>query len=146
MLNKFLLFGIIFAVALAGLAFAGFVPGVSPILLGDGSSNPSFDEGSLVSGSKLGTYLVTSRSMEPTILPGAIIDCQNVAFDSLKANDLIVFRVPNNENLAIVSRIVQIGNSNFVVKGDNNNFLYPWDVTESLLIGNVTYIDNPLVY
>jgi len=68
------------------------------------------------------TFIVLSDSMEPNIMSGDLIFTKDVAFSSLKENDIIAFR--NKDEKIVTHRIKAIDEKNpncFITKGDANN-------------------------
>jgi signal peptidase I len=110
--------------AILAWGYFGSIPYVSP----------------LVHGQK---YLaVVGPSMEPTIKVGATIAYEQVPFQELKLDDIIVFKRPG-DNVLIVARIIGVLPEGLQTKGDNNLNPYPWNITATEYFGKVVRIDNP---
>ncbi|MFA6609203.1 MAG: signal peptidase I, partial [Candidatus Paceibacterota bacterium] len=78
-------------------------------------------------------FIVTSASMEPAIKYGSLVFTKSVDPKLLKVGDIIAFSSPNNSKDFILHRVNQIKSSSplhFATKGDNNNVLDQWDVTD----------------
>jgi hypothetical protein len=88
------------------------------------------------------TYIITSTSMEPTIKTGATIVYMPVPFESLRIDDIIIFREPNHITRINVARIIEIYPSGLATKGDHNLVPYSYNVTAPFLLGKVTRINN----
>ena len=146
-MNKIPVFGAVIGIVVLaltlGLAFAGYIPVLSPLIRGENSAPALSPVSSPTPSSNLRTFTVVSSSMEPTIMPGGKIVCEEVPFDSLKISDIIVYRSPMEDGSAIAARIVSINSDNAITKGDNNPSNFPWNVNASLLIGKVVQINNP---
>jgi hypothetical protein len=113
-------------VAVVGWGYYGSIPVISP----------------LVHGEKFLTMI--SNSMLPTIRQGATLAYDNkVPFSDLKVSDIIVFTRPG-ENLFAFGRIIGIAPDGLQVKGDGYQSPYPWNITESLYVGKIVRVDNPL--
>lgn len=89
------------------------------------------------------SYTVASISMEPTIKSGATIRYMPVPFESLRIDDIIIFKDPNHITRIAVARIVGIGPDGLATKGDHNLIPNPYNVTAPFLLGKVTQINNP---
>ena len=63
--------------------------------------------------------VVLSNSMKPSFSVGSVIYYQVVPADSLKKNDIVVFKSKKNEYIA--HRIIGIENGFIETKGDSNN-------------------------
>ena len=132
---------VVIIIVILGSAYAGLVPILSPLLRGGSSPSPSSETSPSPLSEK--TFTITSSSMEPTIKQGATVFVQVVPFESLQVNDIIVYKQPYNQAVAIVSRVVQINANGLVTQGDSNGGPDPWNVTAPLLIGKVVQINNP---
>jgi signal peptidase len=78
------------------------------------------------------SYIVTSSSMEPTILTGSLVLTSYKNPKGLKKGDIVTFIQPGNPKNTIVHRIVAINNKeslSFQTKGDHNNTLDTWAVS-----------------
>jgi hypothetical protein len=89
------------------------------------------------------TYILTSNSMEPTIKTGATIVYTPVPFESLRIDDIILFKEPNHITRIKVARIIEIYPSGLATKGDHDLVLYAYNITAPFLLGKVTQINNP---
>lgn len=80
---------------------------------------------------------VPTKSMEPTIKAGDSIIFKKISYDSCDVGDIIIYKSESGETkgLYIVHRIVEITDSGFIVKGDNNTLVDDELVTADMLIG-----------
>jgi hypothetical protein len=80
--------------------------------------------------------------MKPTFQPGDCILFEEVRIEKLRKGDVIVFSSESAEGEDIVHRIIDIGETSFKVRGDNN----PEDVTELVpfqrVLGRVTALER----
>jgi signal peptidase I len=91
-------------------------------------------------------------SMSPTINHGDAVMVYGVAFHSLHAGDIIVFKDPRGGSQTIVHRIVAVqddgnGSTYLLTKGDNTNTnptIDPWKVTQQYYLSKVILV-VPLV-
>ena len=116
-------------VSIVGLSFVQFIPILSPTLHNVASGDKS--------------VVMSGPSMQPTVKQGATVYYKSVPFDSLKVNDIIIYKDPQIPSGMILSRITQIDSDGLVTKGDFNSAAYSWKVNASMLIGKVTEIHNP---
>ncbi len=87
---------------------------------------------------------VASGSMIPTLNVGDLIIVQggftisdvNAAYGT---GDVIVFHKPRDPDELIVHRAVENHSSYLKTKGDNNNGLDPWEITDADLVGKVVF-------
>jgi signal peptidase I len=124
-----LIVAVLVIVSLIGLSFVQFIPILSPTLH------------DVTSGDK--SVVMSSLSMEPTVKQGATVYYKSVPYDSLKVNDIIIYKDPQIPSNMILSRITQIDSDGLVTKGDFNVAAYFWKVNATMLIGKVTEIHNP---
>jgi hypothetical protein len=89
------------------------------------------------------SFTLTDTSMEPTIKNGATIVYMPVPFESLRIDDVIIFKEPNHISRIAVARITGIDPNGLATKGDHNLVPNPYDVTAPFLLGKVTQINNP---
>ncbi len=89
------------------------------------------------------TLSIGSGSMSPQINKGDIVIVEKIKEDeiaTLKEGDVLVFE---QEGVVVVHRIEEISEKNdsylFSTKGDNNNDVDNWVVTEDRIIGKVLY-------
>jgi signal peptidase I len=92
--------------------------------------------------------LVLSGSMEPTISTGSVVAIKPVENKtSLKANDVITFYSPIQENKIITHRILEVKgegeNTEYITQGDNNGVKDPMPIPASKVIGKYSGIQVP---
>lgn len=78
------------------------------------------------------SYVVVSSSMEPTIDTGSIIYVR--ATDSYRPGDIVTFV---EDDRIITHRIVGTTANGFLIKGDANDRVDEWQVTEQEIIGEL---------
>ncbi len=92
--------------------------------------------------------VITSNSMEPTILENSACIIEYRKPSEVKVDDILVYRY--NRGL-IAHRVVDIKGGNggvgsekrlFITKGDNNKFIDGVEVTEGMVVGVVVEIMN----
>lgn len=86
--------------------------------------------------SEYGEYLVhplKGISMEPAFKGGDWVVSIMTPFDEIKKGDVIAFSHPTDGN-GIMHRVIYIGDDYVVAKGDNNLYIDPYEITESLYI------------
>lgn len=79
---------------------------------------------------------VLTKSMEDEIKAGSFITYKK--FDEYKLDDVIVFKV---ENKLIVHRVIEVKDTGFITKGDNNkesDYHLFGEINDSQIIGKVT--------
>ena len=86
---------------------------------------------------------VGGSSMVPTIKDGATVSYESVPFESLKIDDIIIFKKPDNDVLAL-ARVIQITSEGLETRADNSVSPYPWKITSKEYVGKIVGIDNPL--
>lgn len=74
--------------------------------------------------------------MYPNINPGDIVVVENKNKASLNKNDIITFKANNS---VITHRIVDIKDSVYITKGDNNDVVDPFNVTYEDILGKVLF-------
>lgn len=83
------------------------------------------------------SYTISSRCMEPKILPGDLVIVESVNTQSLKNGEIITF---NSNNSIVTHRIIEIENRVFKTKGDNKNVKDDDLVYKNEVIGRVVKI------
>ena len=64
--------------------------------------------------------IISTDSMEPKVHVGTLIIENKVSFDSLQVGDIITYTRPNEKNIKVTHRIIDINeDGTLVVKGDN---------------------------
>ena len=79
------------------------------------------------------SFVVVSGSMEPSIKTGSVAFTREVDSKTIKTGDIIAFTSPNNPNDTILHRVDSISSTDpltFKTKGDHNNDIDAWDVTD----------------
>ena len=82
------------------------------------------------------TFTILTGSMYPKINPGDIVVVVNKNKVNLNKNDVITFRA---NNTIITHRIVDIKDSTYITKGDNNDVVDPFTVTDEDILGKVLF-------
>ena len=82
------------------------------------------------------TYTILTGSMCPNINPGDIVVVVNKNKASLNKNDIITFKA---NNTVITHRIVDIKDSTYITKGDNNNVVDPFTINYEDILGKVIF-------
>lgn len=85
--------------------------------------------------------LVVTGSMEPTIMTNAVVMMEPVDFEDIDINDIIVYNC-KEVGYNVVHRVVAIGLNELYTKGDNNDNIDRWAVTENMVNGRVVSIYN----
>lgn len=86
--------------------------------------------------------VIISGSMEPVLKVGGILYYKENDLSSFKENDILVYKL----NKHIIShRIVNITNTGFITKGDNNLSLDTYEVNGSQVIGKGTDWSIPYI-
>lgn len=87
----------------------------------------------------ISTHAVVTGSMEPEIRTGSVV-FSHMGTDKLKVGDVIVFTSPENQNVTVVHRIVDVDeDGNFITKGDNNDKNDNWTVFSENVVGEVFF-------
>lgn len=79
---------------------------------------------------------VVSDSMKPLYRQGDQLIIEKTTFDTIKANDVIVFSYPTSV-IPVVHRVVEIREAIFIARGDNCPLDDVQHVEKSWLIGRV---------
>lgn len=83
------------------------------------------------------TYVVSSGSMEPGLPVGSVIVVRTIDVDDVQRGDVVTFRLPTGD--VTTHRVVEIDQRGLSTKGDANDDIDPWVVTEDALLGEVRY-------
>lgn len=83
----------------------------------------------------LSSYVIVSGSMEPTIKTGSLSFISPIKDSNLYKDDIIAFKSPDNPNDVIVHRVFSIQEDQIKTKGDNNDSVDSWVVTNFQVIG-----------
>lgn len=86
-------------------------------------------------------FYIASESMEPVIRTGQFVMTKTIEPDNVQIDDIVAYR-DNERDIVIIHRVIDIreddlGNKLFTFKGDNNNFVDPYDVTEDMILYKV---------
>jgi len=84
-------------------------------------------------------FNILGPSMRPLLRSGDLLLAAPYRETRIKRGDVVVFAPPHEERL-ITHRIVSIKNGFYFARGDNNNILDPWPLTEEHVLGKVTRI------
>ena len=77
--------------------------------------------------------IVSGQSMEPTYHTGDLVwsRCGEAA-----VGDIVVYSPPGHDNSHVIHRIVDgNGDDGWILQGDNNDFLDPWQPDDSYIVG-----------
>ena len=77
--------------------------------------------------------IVSGHSMEPTYYTGDLVVSR---CGPVEIGDVIVYNPPNVGGARVIHRIVDGDASGWIVQGDNNDFLDPWQPTEENILGS----------
>lgn len=77
--------------------------------------------------------IVSGRSMEPTYYTGDLVVSR---CGPVEVGDVIVYSPPGVGDARVIHRIVDGDPAGWVVQGDNNDFLDPWQPTEEHILGS----------
>lgn len=86
------------------------------------------------------TFSIQSGSMEPAMSKGGLVGANPVSGDNLRVGDVITFMSPEDRDVTITHRIVELERSSetgrqiITTKGDANDFPDP-PISESLVVG-----------
>lgn len=75
------------------------------------------------------THIVSTGSMEPTISAGSIV-FSSLKTDEINRGDIIVFESPDNPDITIIHRVINIQGEEYITKGDNNQSEDNWEVSQ----------------
>ena len=85
--------------------------------------------------------LVSTDSMQPSIMQGSLIIEGKASFDSLKVNDVITYTRVNESKIKYTHRIIDITDDGVIkVKGDNPEHTQIDDVTIDNYVGKVVMV------
>jgi len=77
--------------------------------------------------------IVSGHSMEPTYYTGDLVVSRCGAVD---VGDVIVYNPPDVGGARVIHRIIDGDASGWIVQGDNNDFIDPWNPTEENILGS----------
>ena len=86
--------------------------------------------------------VVISGSMEPTLHVGGILYYEKVDLSDLKKDDILVFELNKH---TISHRIVEITETGFITKGDNNKSSDTYEVSKTQVYGKGTNWSIPYI-
>ena len=83
-------------------------------------------------------YVIQSASMEPTIHTGAVafIDQRE---EDIQVGDIIAFHHPNDEEIVVVHRVVEIHENQFRTQGDANEAPDSEEISLTNLVGRYRF-------
>jgi signal peptidase len=85
-------------------------------------------------GGQTALIIVTGRSMEPTYYDGDLVVART---ETPKIGDVVVYRPKGYQGAQVVHRIVGGTPDSWVIQGDNNSWVDPFDVTSHDIVGVV---------
>ena len=88
-------------------------------------------------GGKVFTIAPTG-SMKPTLDESSVVTVETVAFDQLRAGDIVIYR--NGGGLPIIHRLYELHGTSWLVLGDNNGSVDREAVTTHNFVGRVCAI------
>lgn len=77
--------------------------------------------------------IVSGHSMEPTYYTGDLVVSR---CGPVEIGDVIVYNPPSVGGARVIHRIVGGDENGWLVQGDNNDFLDPWEPTEDRILGS----------
>lgn len=86
----------------------------------------------------ISTHVVSTGSMEPEIKTGSVV-FSTLKSQEINKGDIIVFTSPENEEITIVHRVMDIEGKEYITKGDNNDSEDDWVVFKDDIKGEVIY-------
>ena len=86
----------------------------------------------------ISTHVVSTGSMEPEIKTGSVV-FSTLHNQEINKGDIIVFTSPENEEITIVHRVMDIENDEYITKGDNNDNEDDWVVFKNDIKGEVIF-------
>ncbi|BBE42907.1 signal peptidase I [Conexivisphaera calida] len=89
-------------------------------------------------------FPVEGISMLPALHTGDLALVVPTSVSSVPLGDVVVYRSPMG--IFVIHRVIERGSGYVVVKGDNNPFPDPWDVTNSMLVGRVFAVVDYIGY
>jgi len=86
----------------------------------------------------ISTHVVSTGSMEPEIMTGSVV-FSSLETDEINPGDIIVFKSPQNKEVTVVHRVMEINDGEYVTKGDNNENNDDWVVSDDDILGSVVF-------
>ena len=86
----------------------------------------------------ISTHVVSTGSMEPEIKTGSIV-FSTLQNQEINKGDIIVFTSPDNQEITIIHRVMDIEKEEYTTKGDNNDSEDDWTVYKEDIKGEVIF-------
>lgn len=86
----------------------------------------------------ISTHVVSTGSMEPEIKTGSIV-FSTLQNQEINKGDIIVFTSPDNQEITVIHRVMDIEGSEYTTKGDNNDSEDDWTVYKEDIKGEVIF-------
>ena len=83
-------------------------------------------------------YVIQSGSMEPTIHAGSVAFIDQRA-DEVQIGDIVAFRHPEDQEIVVVHRVVEIYEDSFLTQGDANEASDSEEIPLSCLVGRFRF-------
>ncbi len=77
--------------------------------------------------------IVSGHSMEPTYYTGDLVVAR---CGDYQVGDVVVYTPPNVGSARVIHRIIGGDSEGWVMQGDNNNFIDPWEPTNDDILGS----------
>ncbi len=86
----------------------------------------------------ISTHVVSTGSMEPEIMAGSVV-FSTLKNDEVNKGDIVVFKSPDNEEITVIHRVMDINRDEYTTKGDNNENEDSWVLFKSNILGTVIF-------
>ena len=86
----------------------------------------------------ISTHVVSTGSMEPAIKTGSIV-FSTLQNQEINKGDIIVFTSPDNKEITVIHRVMDIEENEYTTKGDNNENKDSWVVFKDDIKGEVIF-------
>jgi len=86
----------------------------------------------------ISTHVVSTGSMEPAIKTGSIV-FSTLQNQEINKGDIIVFTSPDNQEITVIHRVMDIEENEYTTKGDNNENKDSWVVFKNDIKGEVIF-------
>ncbi len=86
----------------------------------------------------ISTHVVSTGSMEPEIMTGSVV-FSTLKNEEVNKGDIVVFKSPDNEEITVIHRVMDINGEEYTTKGDNNENKDSWVLFKSNILGTVIF-------
>ena len=76
--------------------------------------------------------------MEPEIMTGSVV-FSTLKNEEVNKGDIVVFKSPDNEEITVIHRVMDINGEEYTTKGDNNENEDSWVLFKSNILGTVIF-------